>query len=197
MWRAKATEKLKLKAANIEAVKDKEVAERGLVLAGSTTEGSEGTQVAPEASAARVSTDEAATNITTSAQAEEEGRSADEAPLVTRKRRRLEQAAQQPPPGEQLSERSYDAHVVFEAVSSEHTPTQLDLPPTILEAHPSTSRTLHRLRRLGDRPVPIGESSGHAAASQDDSSGPRVIKTVLRFPSEEYLLAADRPSVPE
>ncbi|XP_042388096.1 60S ribosomal subunit assembly/export protein loc1-like [Zingiber officinale] len=127
----------------------------------------------PTDPAAPISADDAALDPTTTDHAEEEGRSADEIPLVTRKRRRLERAAQQPPPGEQLSEWSDDAHVVFEAVSSEHTPTQLELPPTISEAQPSPSRTLRRLRRLGDRPVPIDESSGHAATSQDDSSGPR------------------------
>ena len=66
------------------------------------------------------------------------------------------------------------------------------------EVPPNTPpRTLRRLRRLGDRPSTIGEPSGTATAPQDDPSGPRVIKTVLRFPSEEYLLAADRPTVPE
>ncbi|XP_042460194.1 uncharacterized protein LOC122043656 [Zingiber officinale] len=193
-----ATERLKLRAAEIEAAKDNEVAERGLVSAGSALGGEEGTQIALEVLTASASLNEAGGDIASSTQAEVEGRSADEAPLATRKPRRQEQASQPTPSDEQRSERGDDAPVISEAVSKESTPTPLGSPRAASEVPPtSPPRTLRRLRRLGDRPSTIGEPSGKAAAPQDDPSGPRVIKTVLRFPSEEYLLAADRPMVPE
>ncbi|XP_042410362.1 indole-3-acetaldehyde oxidase-like [Zingiber officinale] len=69
MWRAKATERLKLRAVEIEVATEKEVAARGLVPASS---GVEGTQSAPEVSAARAPVHEAAGDATSSAPAGEE-----------------------------------------------------------------------------------------------------------------------------
>ncbi|KAG6526344.1 hypothetical protein ZIOFF_016327 [Zingiber officinale] len=119
IWRAKATEKLKLKAAQIEAVKNKEVAERGLDPADLTGELGEGTQDAPEALAATTSPDEAAGGTEPSTQVEVEGRSADDVPLVTRKRRRPESASASTPLDEPQPERGADAPVLSGTISLE------------------------------------------------------------------------------
>ena len=199
MWRAKATEKLKLKAAQIEAVKNKEVAERGLDPADPTGELGEGTQDAPEALAATTSHDEAAGGTEPSTQAEVEGRSADDVPLVTRKRRRPESASASTPLDEPPPERGADAPMLSGTVSLESTPTPHGSPRASSEVPPSSpSRTLRRIRRLGELPSSsTGGPSGKADASQSEPSGPNLIKTVLRLPSEEYMAAADRPVVPD
>ncbi|XP_042415358.1 uncharacterized protein LOC122004558 [Zingiber officinale] len=163
-----ATERLKLRAAEIEVTKNKEVAERGLVSAGPTTEEGEGTQIVPEALAASASLSEAAGDIAPSAQVGVEGRSADEAPLATRKRRRPEQVSQPTPSDEQHSERGDEAPVISGTVSIESTPTPLSSLMAISEVPPSSPpRTMRRLRRLGDLPSSSGEPSGQATAPQE------------------------------
>ncbi|XP_042448062.1 uncharacterized protein LOC122032814 [Zingiber officinale] len=195
MWRAKATERLKLRAAEIEAAKNREVTEWGLASAGPTTGEGEGTQIVPEALAASASISEAAGDIEPSTQVGVEGRSADEAPLAARKRGRPERISQPTPSDEQRSERGEEAPVISGTVSIESTPTPLGSPIATSEVLPaSPPQTMRLLRRLGERPSSTGEPSGKAAAPQGDPSGPRLIKTVLRLPSEEYLAAADWPS---
>lgn len=202
MWRAKATERLKLRAAEIEAATEKEVAARGLVPASS---GGEGTQSAPEVSAARAPVHEAVGDATSSASVGVEILPIDYVPLRTRKKRRTDPTPPSVPSGEQLSERSGNppkreegAPASVEALSLDRTPSQLGLPAALPEVEPTDSlpRTRRRLRRLGDLST-IGGPSDQAAETQDDPSGVRVIKTILRFPSEEYLLAVDRPASPE
>ncbi|XP_042396695.1 neurofilament heavy polypeptide-like [Zingiber officinale] len=194
-----ATERLKLRAAEIEAAKNKEIAERGLAPADPASEEGEGTQDVPEALAAPASHDEAAGDLEPSTQVEVEGRSADDVPLATRKRKQPEATSQPIPSDEPQSERGDEAPVLSGAVSIESTPTSLGSPRATSEVPPSSPpRTLRRIKRLGDRPSSsAGEPSGKATASKGDPSGPTLIKTILRLPSEEYMAAADRPIVPE
>ncbi|XP_042443975.1 uncharacterized protein LOC122029085 [Zingiber officinale] len=81
--------------------------------------------------------------------------------------------------------------------SPDRTPSQIGTPMASPPAQPSGSppRTRRRLRRFGETST-IGESSGQATAAAEAASGHPTIKTTLRFPSEEYLLSADRPSSP-
>ncbi|XP_042432735.1 neurofilament medium polypeptide-like [Zingiber officinale] len=197
MWRAKATERLKLRAAEIEAAKNREVTERSLASAGLASGEGERTQSVPEALDASASLGEAADEIEPT-QVGMEGRSADEAPLATRKRRRPEPATQPTPSEEPQSERGDAAPVLSGTVSIESTPKPRGSPRATSEVPPSSPpRTMRRLRRLGDFPSSSGEPSGKAAVRQGDPSGPRLTKTVLRLPSKEYMATVDRPVVPE
>ncbi|XP_042415273.1 uncharacterized protein LOC122004452 [Zingiber officinale] len=205
MWRAKVAERLKLKAAEMEAVVAKEMADLGIAPVGSHEDEGKGTPTEARESADQVTatgtTGDAISSPDQQPTSEDAERSAGDSPLIVRKRRRMTIAHAEPVigPVDAPFETPDPLPAAHEVVSSDRTPSQLDQPAASTGAPPVSSvpRVRLRLKRSDIISAPIDELSSRAVSSQSDPSGRRVIQFVLRLPTEEFLLATDQPSAPE
>mgnify|MGYP003361889357 CR=1 FL=1 len=191
MWRSKATAYLKLKSVEIEAATKKELAERGLIPSRPAGAGEGGAQSAPETEAASSASAavEAEIDPVSSAPAELGVPQVGDPPLEVRRKRRRDPRLHSAQEGE--------PQAPIGVTSPDRTPSRIGTPMASPAAQSSGSppRPRRRLRRLGETST-IGESSHQAAATEEAPAGHPSIKTTLRFPSEEYLLSADRPLSP-